>query len=65
MNTYKTETGYYVLKDGDGRVGGKANVAAGKHPVPNWVDMSKSFDVESEVHLEDYDLADDYRTDTS
>ena len=51
---YSTETGFYVLKDSDGRVAAKANVPIGKHSVPDWVDLSNSFDVESQDELDGY-----------
>ena len=62
--TYTTETGVYVLSDSEGRIGAKANVADGHHPVPDWVDLSESFDVASADDLSDYQI-DDYYRDTS
>ena len=58
---YKTETGYYILKDLEGRIGAKANVPVGDHTVPDWVDTDKSFHVESADELSDYDIDGYYR----
>ena len=58
---YKTETGFYILCDSEGRVGAKANVPIGEHPVEDWVDNDESFDVESVDELADYEIDDLYR----
>jgi len=63
MKQYTTETGYYVLRDADGKIGGKANVPSGTHNVPDWVDLSQSFDVESHVDLDSYSIHEDYLPD--
>lgn len=63
MTGYQTETGFYVLRDAEGRVCGKANVPVGTHPVPDYVDPAQSEDVDSAGALDDYEIHDDY-TDT-
>ena len=64
MTTYTTETGYYVLVDDDGRIGGKANVSVGEHPVADWVDPKESFDVGSAEKLSNHDIHEEYRPGT-
>ena len=53
---YTTETGFYILKDSDGRIGGKANVPIGDHRVPEWVDLTESFDVSSDDKLDEFKI---------
>lgn len=49
--TYTTETGYYVLVDSEGRIGAKADVSKGTHPVPEWADPTEMHDVNGEEEL--------------
>jgi hypothetical protein len=58
MTDFTTETGYYVLVDGDEAVIAKADVSVGTHPVSETVDISKSFDVTTASELEDYTVGD-------
>jgi len=60
MKSYKTATGYYILKDSEGRIGAKANVSAGEHPVPDWIDPALSFDVDTSNQLDDYSINEHY-----
>ena len=52
---YETETGYYVLKDAEGRVIANANVSPGQHRVSDDVDLSESYDVGSPDDFEPVD----------
>ena len=60
MKNYETETGFYLLVDSEGKIGAKANVSKGSHPVPDWVDLTESFDVDSAADLSTYDIDPDY-----
>lgn len=62
---YDTDTGYYVLVDSEGRIGAKASVSVGSHPVSDWVDLEESFDVDSAADLDGYEIDDHYRHDQS
>jgi hypothetical protein len=61
---YVTETGFYVIRDSDGRVISKANVPTGSHLVDNRADMSESHDLDKFSDLENVDIDDEY-TDSS
>jgi hypothetical protein len=61
MTSYTTDTGFHVLVDSQGRIGGKANVPQGEHPVPDWVDDEESFDVASADELANYEIDSHYR----
>ena len=58
---YTTETGYYVIRDSEQRVIGRAAVPAGTHPIDDSADPEECFDVENHDELTDYVIDEKYR----
>jgi len=56
MIEYQTDTGFYILRDSDERIIGKANLNSGTYLVPDAVDLDKSFDVDSAKKLQEYNI---------
>jgi len=63
MKEYTTETGFYVLVDSQDRIGALGNVPIGTHQIPDWVDLSNSFDVSDASDLAEYEIDSAYRPD--